>query len=334
MSVPTVSHSWPKDQVPKSVHGLMTAFGGFEAASSVTDSGCEKRLELDIATNKPDGILAADLCEWHRALKVMDEKVRWTQQGEHLLSLITDRAVLVVSRDRIVVTTAANLLPHLMLDPLLHLIEQHECTVDWVSFMRKNNASPWASDNAMNHVMASEYAELKQRFPRGKSFLLGPVDGDHYFCFMHDNVDRRGGSAKEDDVQVNLVMYGVKSCPTRHREGVITQHCHTLPSNRPDEYETLRFFEVPGSGSCVTFETNFSGGSYKERIDALLSEYQPQRFTLISLFDPQSETAKRWSKGDKCGLDFFDGFSVENRCTNEFSPGYVMRKSMFLARTQ
>jgi S-adenosylmethionine decarboxylase len=170
---------------------------------------------------------------------------------------------------------------------------------------------------------------LKQSFPQGKSFLIGPLDGDHYFYFVYDALDRKSGSVIENDAQVNLVMYNVT--PATHQAALsdkITQSC-TLINNKTDEYEALRHFYACGQ-RCVTFESNATTGDHASRVTELLDEYQPDRFTLITLFDPATTFAQRFAKGDRCGLDKFSKFKIDNCFTNEFAHGYTVRKTVFV----
>lgn len=308
----------------------MSLWGGFDAPTNVTDSGCEKRFELDVNLSSEDnqGLLAVDKEKWHGVLRIINESVLEYKALDALHWLRTAQCAVIVTKDKVIVTSSAVTLLHLLVAPLIHVCNQVG-VVEWSSFMRKNIASPWDPDNEMNHVMASEYAELKQAFPRGKSFLIGPVDGDHYFYFVHDALNRASGNVVENDAQVNLVMYNVKAATSNDAAAKeVVQSCNTL-DNKTDEYEALRQFTACGQ-RCVTFETNSTTQIHANRIAELLEEYAPDRFTLLTLFDPSTVVAKRFSKGDKCGLDKFANYRLENCFTNEFAHGYTVRKTVFV----
>lgn len=323
--------TWDFDRtdLPTTIHGLMSLWGGFDEPSNVTDSGCEKRLEFDLMESDQKSVLAIEKDQWNAIFASIDDHIDKVTKVSHFECLLTEHCLCIVSESKVVITASAKTLLHKLINPMIALFKSVNSKVEWCSFMRKNVASPWESDNEINHVMACEYADLKHAFPHGKSFLIGPVDGDHYFFFVHDAIDRRSKDRKvvEDDVQINLVMYNVHTAADYcHKK--ITQHCHQVPSEKGDEYEMIRFFDACGQ-PCVTFETNSTNPNASYRVAEMLKEYKPDRCTLITLFDPQTESARRFAKGDRCGFDKFDGFQVENRCTNEFAPGYIVRKTMF-----
>lgn len=329
----TSTWEFSRADFPSSVRGLMSLWGGFDEPANVTDSGCEKRLEIDIQVEAGSADLhSVTKDQWAAVLASIQQSIIKVQGSQNAVQAFhTAECLLLVVRDKVIVTSSATVLLHQLLTPLMRVCTQVVgAHVEWSSFMRKNTASPWEPDNAMNHVMASEYADLKNTFPQGRSFLIGPVDGDHYFYFVHDAVNRKRSAVVEDDVQVNLVMYNVQ-LDTELEPKNVTQDCVVLPAAK-GEYETLRFFNACGQ-PCATFETNTSSEDHANRIASLLELYKPDRCTLITLFDPSTNMARRLAKGDRCGLDKFENFTVENRCTNEFAHGYVVRKTM-LTRCQ
>jgi S-adenosylmethionine decarboxylase len=308
----------------------MSLWGGFDEPANVTDSGCEKRYEVDVNVSESgNSLLAIAKQQWQVLMNHLKEEICETKEFEALTWIRTPQCAIIVTKERVVVTSSAVTLLHLLVAPLTELCNTMG-NVQWSSFMRKNIASPWEPDNEMNHVMASEYAELKQAFPQGKSFLIGPVDGDHYFYFVYDALNRKHRAVQENDAQVNLVMYNV--APEAHQgessNGKVVQCCTPL-DNKADEYEALRHFYACGQ-RCVTFETNATTEAHADRIVELLEEFQPDRFTLITLFDLATVVAQRYAKGDRCGLDKFAKYKTENCFTNEFAHGYTVRKTVFV----
>lgn len=329
----TTQWPFPKDEFPSTVQGLMSLWGGFDEPANVTDSGCEKRFEVDVMITEGDaqGLLAVGHHQWQELLNHLKEDISETKEFASLSWIRTPQCALIVTKEKVIVTASAVTLLHLLVAPMMELCKEKGLRVKWSSFMRKNIASPWDPENEMNHVMASEYAELKQAFPPGKSFLIGPVDGDHYFYFVYDALNRKDTSAVlEADVQVNLVMYNVtpESHQGENSNGKVVQRCTPL-DNKSDEYETLRQFVACGQ-RCVTFETNATTDAHADRIATLLEEFQPDRFTLITLFDLATVSAQRYAKGDRCGLDKFAKYKTENCFTNEFARGYTVRKTVFV----
>lgn len=322
--------SFPADEFPNTVQGLMSLWGGFDEPANVTDSGCEKRLEIDVkVTFESRGLLVITQKQWQALLDDIKEDILESKQWSALHFFRTPQCTIIVSKDKVIATSSAVTLLHRLVAPLVKMCNDTTIgtSIQWASFMRKNIASPWEPDNEMNHVMASEYAELKEAFPQGKSFLIGPVDGDHYFYFVHDAMDRSKKDVVEDDAQLNLVMYNVVDNEPHRGENKVVQTCTPL-TEEADEFEAIRHFHACGQ-RCVTYETNATSVDHADRIAKLLEKYQPDRFTLITLFDPATVVAKRFSRGDRCGLDKFENYCAENCCTNEFAHGYIVRKTMF-----
>ena len=362
----TSTWDFPRDEVPTTVRGLMSLWGGFDEPENPVDAGLEKRLELDVtflageeasagmnATDKtsPRGMLRATSEQWSAVLSILDESIHRTSSQGLLSAYYGERCIIITSPRRVVITASPEVMLHKITVPLLQLVSDCGCGVEWVSYMRKNTCSPWDADDETNLIMAAEYAELKHAFPKGNPFLLGPVDSDHYFYFVYDNVDRTSGDTVEDDIQVNVVMYNVNDVPcdkTFQDIRVLTPTTASaeLEQQRPllcEGHELIRRFSVRSVStcdraqahhavSCLTFETNDPNMDHKSRIAELLERYRPARFTLITLFDPQSTVARRFAEGDRCGLDTFSHYTVENRATNEFAPGYVIRKTVFFQK--
>jgi S-adenosylmethionine decarboxylase len=326
--------AWTRSEL-SSVNGLMSLMGAMDMCPGTKDCGLEKRLELDLVASTHQGMLEVMDEQWNALFECLDECGSTTTRSEGLRIFKTSKAMVVVARTRVIITSSAEVMLHTIIDPLLRLCREHRCTVEWSSFMRKNRSSPW-TDHETNQVMAAEFLALKRAFPRGASHLFGPLDGDHYFYFIFDGIDRRIPDAVlEDDVQVNVVMYGVKSDAVSLNGGTaksgVLQECVILSdpmSIHADAYESTRRFESTSSVPIVTYETNASVHfDHESRIAQLVKQYAPERFTLMTLFDPHSVLAKR-TLGATIGSDY----TIENRATTEFAPGYVVCKTMFIIK--
>jgi S-adenosylmethionine decarboxylase len=312
-----------RDDLPSSVHSLMSLWGGFDEPANAIDSGLEKRLEIGITATNKDGLLQ-DRDALYRVLDTISNVTSMSQLGNDsaVLTIHCERCVAVIAAKRLVVLASPDVAIHKAILPLLNLCSTLNCVVEWMSFMRKNTTSPWeAATPELSQIMAGEYADLKEAFPKGKSFLFGPVDTDNYFFFVYDNVNRKT-SVVENDVQINAVLYNVKS----HIDTKLEQRVDIVEG---DEYEVTRTFSLDACTPCLTYETNCSKLS-TDRLRKLLNDNQPDRFTLITLFDPHSDMAVRIRAGDRCGLDAFDGFYLDNRTVNEFASGYAIHKLLFV----
>lgn len=314
------STTWasPRDEFPESVHALMSLWGGFASPTDYSDSGLEKRLELDFHCSIDVAVFSAAELEGVFAATNQQPCNFMTENG--LAALETMQSMLIVTARRFIITASSEVMMHELLAPALTLLQQKGIKVEWASFFRKNATSPWNAENETSDIMAQEYADLKAAFPTGQSFLTGPVDGDHYFSFVYDAI-QRGDSREETDVQVNAFLYDV-SRVMEVQPKTTKQYLRPLPNG---EYEMTRVFtDVP----CVSFETNaVAATTSPTRIQQLLDTHQPSRFTIIALQDKDTD-------GFALQHNFqnFVGFSLQNRTVNYFGGGYAFQQLVF-ART-
>lgn len=307
----------PRDEFPESVHALMSLWGGFANPTSYSDSGLEKRLELDFAVAVPSEAFA--VAELEEVLAAAGQTLQRHSYDGGLLSLEMTQSIVILTPHKLVVTSASEVMLHHILAPALALLREKAVSVEWASYLRKNTTSPWCAKSETSDIMAQEYAELKAAFPAGKSFLTGPVDGDHYFNFVFDGVQRTAGRT-EEDVQVNVFLYDVAAGHSEASKAA--QHFHALPNG---EYEVTRTFAgVP----CVSFETNAKAAvAAPTRVQAIVDEFQPAHFTLVALQDKDADGAAL-----RRTFTSFKAYALQNRTVNFFGEGYAFHQLLF-ART-
>jgi S-adenosylmethionine decarboxylase len=72
---------------------------------------------------------------------------------------------------------------------LLDLTLKLAMRVEWVAYTRKDFKFPQAQ-KFPHRGPKEEIGYLKELFPEGSAFLMGPVTGDHWLVFVADYVDR------------------------------------------------------------------------------------------------------------------------------------------------
>ncbi|KAG5472534.1 hypothetical protein LSCM1_03936 [Leishmania martiniquensis] len=309
----------PRDMFPDSVRALMSLWGGFSNPTSYSDSGLEKRLELDFASALD--VHALTVAELGHVLAAAGQKLLQHSSVEGLLSLEMTQSIVIVTPYKLVVTSASEVMLHQVVTPALAFLTSRGARVEWASYLRKNTTSPWCAESETSDIMAQEYAELKAAFPTGKSFLTGPVDGHHYFNFVYDNVERVAGR-KEQDVQVNVFLYNVATgLEEVHKT---TQRFHALPSG---EYEVTRTFV---GAPCVSFETNARAAvSTPARVQELVDTFQPAYFTIVALQDKDADGSAL-----RRNFDSFHAYTLQNRTVNFFGEGYAFHQLLFARRAE
>lgn len=317
--------------------------------------GVEKRLECDFKEE-----YTGDL-DWQSVLETLGLGVRGAMVSVNVSCFLCDRAIVIVMAQKIIITAAHHVAIHEFVGPLVDMLKAAGIIVDWASFMKKSTASPWQTKD---QTLALEYAHLKSTFPSGNPFIFGQLDGDHYFYFVTDTIERLPTMAMyaaaapkptswvkkvEADVQVNLIMYNVddKHLGRPHelfgREATCVYRLELKEFQgawfHGTTYEHLRVVRNPGtaestaagaptSGRLVSFETNAELTSAgKQRLTDLVAALKPERFTALVLLDPESETAKDLAVHNfALEVGEFPGHSVVNRTMNEFEAGYFVLK--------
>lgn len=341
MTATTTTWSSPRDVYPDSVHSLMALWGGFAAPTQQDDRGLEKRLQFDFEMPLSERrgmatpsfpLTVEDVAE---AMSVADQAMLHHEVIADMMAITMTDSLVVLTPSRLLMTSSSAVMLHRVLAPFLTLFAERGLAVEWAAFLRKNMLSPWdASDSETSDIMAEEYADLKAAFPSGHSFLTGPVDAEHYFHFVFDNVVQRADE-QETDTQFNAYLFEVPSerlGNKQHAEQHIAPvQCEMFPGNDKKEeprmeeeggYEMQRVFADSG---CVSFETNASIQTFaRSRLPKLLTTFAPRRFTLVMFQD------RDVPEGSLRGaLRAVPGYKAINRTVNYFSEGYAFHHVNF-----
>ena len=359
MSAITSPTSGRKDPVT-----LMTMWGrisDFDPGAARGFEGPEKRLEIIMRSTPlthPRGLCSLSEDVWKAVVGSLHAQIVSSIVNESIQSYVLTESSLFVTATRIILitcgtTTLLNAVPH-----ILEAISTVRGEPEWASFMHKNYSYPW-EQRGPHTSMAEECKVLKQHFPKGKPFIFGPVDSDHYFFYCYDDVIRPG--TVEDDTQMSMTMYGLdktftsnffseRFIPTGDETAVIRKTSgleslvpqdewklhdlqfapcgYSINAIRFDEYQTMHITPEDHC-SFASYETNGKMTNLSSRMQSVLSVFKPQRFTVVVVLDPQSGVGLAHHSNQPIGVEqeFHKAeYCLLNRTVNEFEPGYVAMK--------
>ena len=292
-------------------------------------AGPEKRLEYDLRARRSDAIIdQTALCRIAATLPFPNPQCVTVDNSMHILS---ESGIIVYTALRVIITVDMAVELHSAIPTIVSVLADAGFEPEWAAFTRKNTVCPWeGKDSAIAH----EYAVLKECFPGGSPFVFGPVDAHHYFYFVYDDLQRKPGLI-EADVQINVKLYNCESeGPAKVGNGSLMldgQGRNQAVSFDGNTYETLRSKSLP-QGNMLSFETNAEALQALPLLASQLPSLKPDRFTIMMLMDPQSETGRAFAAQKSVGLEaeHFEGYSLANRMSNTFEHGYVVVKATFV----
>jgi len=355
--ITSISHLTAKQCVENDTGGSVTK--GFE--------GIEKRLEIGLRKNPNssvfhlNGMRNATKEFWVNVLNLLNAKILDVKSTETMDGYLLSESSLFVSPRSITLITCGTTKLLSCVSLLLEGIKQQGLEVEWVSYSRKNFMYPWVQP-APHCSLSAEYTLLRKHFPDGHPFILGPLDGDHYFFYLMDKMDRP--CKEEVDQQLKILMFdldpdvcrlhfcdefSINSEQTQkvRRVAGLTQLFKDFPliqdvqfapcgysvnALRGLEYSTIH---VTPELECsyASFETTVSLKCYYEVIRSVLEIYKPGRFTIHLFLDEFSEAALQRNAGGSIGIEnAYEGYRLVNYSINEFQPGYLTGAATFVGK--
>ena len=320
--------------------------------------GPEKRLEVIFRGEKAlkaGGLRQAAREEWDAIIDVLNAKIVNHVANDDLDAYVLTESSLFVYPHKLILITCGTTVLLKALEPILALSKRLELEVEWASFMRKNFTYPWEQIGP-HACMETEYSFLKTYFAKGSPFIFGPIDSDHYFVFVYDDMAR---PCPEADTQVSMTMYdmdpavakhfysdkfleGEDTVPIRAATGVETLVCdgwtvqdlqfepcgYSINAIRGDAYQTMHITPEDHC-SFASYETNMPLANVEHQLDKVLRVFSPKRFSVLILADPECPIGMAIAKAQDLGLNSIQGYSTNNISMNEFAPGYTLIKANF-----
>jgi S-adenosylmethionine decarboxylase len=334
---------------------FMAFVGSATAARPSGFEGPEKRLEIIVAgAIELGGFRLAPQSKWAQIIAILKAQIVSKVSNEFVDAyVLTESSLFVFANKVILITCGTTVLLH-ALPAILELVRDLELCVEWASFMRKNFSYPWAQIGP-HESMETEYTLLKSHLPLGRPFIFGPVDSDHYFMFVYDDIRR---PAVEDDAQLSLTMYdfdeqvaqvffsdrficGNETQSIRDKSGVqslvegwTVQDLQFAPcgySINAIKEETYQTMHITPESHCsfASYETNSKSDAVPLMVEKVLQVFRPMRFSMMLLVDPHSAIGVKLNTCPSLDLDKIQGYTVNNTSENEFAPGYKLINANF-----
>eukprot|EP01006_Ploeotia_vitrea_P050987 TRINITY_DN67516_c14_g2_i1.p1 TRINITY_DN67516_c14_g2~~TRINITY_DN67516_c14_g2_i1.p1 ORF type:complete len:378 (+),score=36.10 TRINITY_DN67516_c14_g2_i1:25-1158(+) len=322
--------------------------------------GAEKRLEIDVRGVKEGakGMRESSREFWDAVIDSVKAKIVHHTFNDDSDSYILTESSLFVLPARVTMITCGTTTLLNCLDLLMAEIARLGLEVEWVQYSHKNFLYPWEQP-APHSSMEEEFTVLRKHFPKGNAFLLGPINADCYFMYIHDDIHRV--SKLEIDQQMTLIMYGVpdhiakqfysdsEHCTDevskelrkttnmdlilkgtdRVQDFIFTPCGYSMNALTGPDYISVH---VTPESHCshVSFETPAAVPSYSDTIRDVISVFQPAKFTVMIFLDAESPGGKARSKGSDVGDVAYEGYKRVNHTVNEFEPGYSAIKANFI----
>eukprot|EP00331_Platyophrya_macrostoma_P016033 CAMPEP_0176466314 /NCGR_PEP_ID=MMETSP0127-20121128/37822_1 /TAXON_ID=938130 /ORGANISM="Platyophrya macrostoma, Strain WH" /LENGTH=370 /DNA_ID=CAMNT_0017859465 /DNA_START=32 /DNA_END=1145 /DNA_ORIENTATION=+ len=305
---------------------LMAMWGmmkDFDPSHDRAFEGPEKRLEIimrETSSTHEDGLRALDDSVWENVVGSLHAQIVSRIRNDIIQSYVLTESSLFVMRNRIILITCGTTTLLNSVPLILDAISSVRGELEWASFMHKNYSFPW-EQRGPHLSMAEEYKALKQHFPKGRPFIFGPVDSDHYFFYCYDDVVRpcvvRAKSHLDQIVTDDWNIHDLQFAPCGYSINAIRDY----------EYQTMHITPEDHC-SFASYETNSKMENLSDRMRVVLGVFRPQRFTIIVILDPQSAVGKAFQEARPIGVepDSLPEYTLINRTTNEFGPGYVAVK--------
>lgn len=332
---------------------FMALVGSASMAKAKGFEGPEKRLEVIVRGKglSAGGLRQAPQSTWEDVISILKAQIVSKVSNEHLDAYVLTESSLFVYPHKIILITCGTTILLSALPAVLDVIARYSLEVEWASFMRKNFSFP--SEQIGTHAtMNAEYTMMKSHFPRGRPFILGPIDSDHYYTYVYDDIHR---PCVEADTQISMTMYDMKPEVAKHFysdkflsgedtapirkatqldtlvDGWIVQDLQFEPCGysvnaiRDGAYQTMHITPEDHC-SFASYETNMSTDDVVAQLVKVLAVFGPQRFTAVVLADPQCPLGEKLAKGEPLGLSDVPGYVASNETENEFAPGYTLIK--------
>eukprot|EP00668_Euglena_longa_P024294 GGOE01030341.1.p1 GENE.GGOE01030341.1~~GGOE01030341.1.p1 ORF type:complete len:433 (+),score=153.55 GGOE01030341.1:59-1300(+) len=316
--------------------------------------GNEKRLQIDLKPDGSTGPLPFTRQFWDELLELVSAKILDMKSNGVMEGYILSESSLFVSANRITLITCGTTVLLGCMQKLVDGIRDLGRVIEYLQYSRKDFTYPWQQP-AEHRSIASEYTILHQHAPDGAPFILGPLDSDHYFMYVMDNITRP--SRDEVDMQLNMVMYNMAddvskfffspevsgnstaTAALRQATGLdkLFGHCEVIQDQvwTPCGYSANAFTgeeywttHITPEKHCsyASFETNALYETYTPIVSQVLGVFRPERCCLIALLDEESPGGRRRRQGKDIGLCAYPGYVLTGRTINEFGPGYYVIK--------
>ena len=170
--------------------------------------GVEKVLEIDFAPGRGParGLREIARGDWDVVCAAAHCTILSTMSNAALDSYVLSESSLFVYPLKLIFKTCGTTTLLKARGPLLEATRAMGMDIEWMAYSRKNFLFP-DSQKFPHRDPQEETRYLKEFFPEGSAFLMGPLTGDHWLVYVADYVDRP--TTECVDRTLDMMMFGI-----------------------------------------------------------------------------------------------------------------------------
>jgi S-adenosylmethionine decarboxylase len=274
--------------------------------------GPEKVLEIDMVPGSGPirGLRDIPRSSWDLVCTAANCTILNSMSNDTLDSYVLSESSLFVYPLKIIMKTCGTTTLLRALGPFLEITKELGMSIEWMAYTRKNFIFPHVQ-KFPHRDPQEETSYLREYFPEGSAFLMGPLTGDHWLVYVADYVDRPTSECV--DRTLDMMMFGIdesvaklftkdsirfpKDSDVTNAAGIdmllpgstIQEFCfepcgYSMNGLLRDAYWTIHI--TPESHcSYASFETNVRMRDYQRLVRAVLAIFRPKRFTMTLFAD-------------------------------------------------
>jgi S-adenosylmethionine decarboxylase len=233
--------------------------------------------------------------------------------NKHLDAYVLSESSLFVYSHKMILKTCGRTTLLRCLKPLLQLTDELGLVLEWIGYSRKNYTFP--KEQFFPHSSFHEEFDYLKKHPSleaklgGSGHVLGPITGDHWLFYCHDNEDKELSTRPADECTINIMMFDLDpiAASTFYKSNCATAEEMTLksgiyalvPGATVDDkafepcgysmnailFDTYATIHITPEQECsyASFETNNPLKSYTSLINNVLSVFKPGRVVITLL---------------------------------------------------
>jgi len=264
--------------------------------------GPEKRLEIDFKPNpsKPHGLRMIGRDQWQEMLNFSSCTIISQMSNEFCDSYVLSESSLFVFPTKLMIKTCGTTTLLKIIPKLLQFARMCQLEIEYVMYSRKNFLFP--DKQIAPHLSWSHELEYLDEHFDGQSYVLGPINKDHWYLYVADYSEPCDAASKE--VTLELMMHKLDRMAASQfyrKEGLgdrdkfpgvmelveeqqtdefnFTPCGYSMNGLADSVYSTIHVTPEPQC-SYASFETNCSASSYKQMILRVFDIFKPGTVTL------------------------------------------------------
>jgi S-adenosylmethionine decarboxylase len=285
-------------------------------AESVTEipgfEGPEKRLEVcfKLNTQETQGLRQFTKEQWQEMLNFSACTIISSKHNDFFDAYVLSESSLFVWPFKLMIKTCGTTTLLRIIPTLLKYAEKCNLEIEFVQYSRKNFVFPHVQ-KAPHTDWSLEVQCLNEHFD-GNSYILGPMNGDHWYLYTADYAEPTDETTKETALEIMMHHLTPAAASKFYRkEGTADQDkfpgiAELIPGQDTDEFnfnpcgysmnglmdDVYSTIHVTPEVHCsyASFETNWNLTTYKRLIAHVFDVFQPGTVTLSLFADASSRS--------------------------------------------